>query len=62
MLITYCTECGVRLTTATNEMSETERCQDCVEGRKRRHSRRGDSAVLRRPTTGSLLKITPVCE
>ena len=61
MLITYCTECGVRLTTATNNMT-AERCQDCVAGRKRRHSRRGDSAILRRQTTTSLLKITPVCE
>jgi len=55
MHITYCTECGARLTVESEEVKNL-RCEDCIAGRSRKRGRHGDSAKLRRNTTSRILK------
>jgi hypothetical protein len=58
MHITYCSVCGARMQSAASKAADVK-CDDCVAGKPRRPTRRGDSAHLRRRSTSRMLKQIP---
>ena len=56
MHITYCNVCGARMQIGDKKASAERKCDDCIAGKPRRSTRRGDSALLRRRSTSRMLK------
>ena len=56
MHITYCSVCGARMQATSVTKDSEAKCEDCIAGKPRRPTRRGDSAHLKRRSTSRMLK------
>lgn len=56
MLISFCSECGIRMTLNSATTPES-RCKDCIAGRRRRRVRHGDSGAVPRATVNRILNM-----